>query len=162
MLAKITLANRTHVFVMLNQRIKFLLIWRIGIHFILTTKDLALLINAFKVIFLSKYTSSWNILTWISSRQNALLQATFGWDFSSDRYKSLFSQEQIQMVSLLNAVEVIRRDSRGTIKMVSVVVALAKHHSIPTSMNAVQMDPSRVWANVAQQHHHRHRTNVHV
>ena len=54
------------------------------------------------------------------------------------------------MVSLLNAVEVIRRDSRGTIKMVSVVVVLAKHHSIQTSMNAVQMDPSRVWANVAQ------------
>ena len=54
------------------------------------------------------------------------------------------------MVSLLNAVEVIRRDSRGMIKMVSVVAALAKHHSIPTLMNAVRMDPSRASVNVAQ------------
>ena len=44
------LANRIHAYVMLNLQIKFWRIWRIGTHFILTTKALALLINVFKVI----------------------------------------------------------------------------------------------------------------
>ena len=65
------------------------------------------------------------------------------------------------MANQLNVVEVTRQDFHGTIKMVSVVAALAKHHSTPTSMNAAQMAPSKALVNVAREHHH-HQINVHV
>ena len=59
------------------------------------------------------------------------------------------------MANQLNVVEIIHLDSHGTIKMVSEVAVVAKHPSIPTSMNVAPMDLLKELVNVAQLHHHR-------
>ena len=76
--------------------------------------------------------------------------------------KTLFSQEQIQMANQLNVVEIIHPDSHGTIKMVSEVAVVAKHPSIPTSMNVAPTDLSKESVNVAQLHHHHRQISVHA